>query len=86
MEKKLLAPRKIINVKGKIYYNESKQAWTNIKFTKEFLNEFPDLKEKRSSFSYKLKFFRDFIELEGMIKELKKNENTPILMWLYKES
>ena len=87
MEKKPLAPRKIINVKGKIHYNESKQAWSNIKLKRELINEFPQLKEKRANFSYELMFCRTSEDLEKALKELsKKGEIIPMLMLLYKES
>ncbi len=86
MENKPLTPRKIINVKGKIHYNESKQAWSNIKLKRELINEFPQLKEKRSNFSYELMFCRTSDDLNKALKELsKKGEIMPMLMFLYKE-
>ncbi len=86
MEKRPLDPRKIINVKGKIHYNESKQAWNTIKLKTEFLKEFQQLKEKRSKFSYELMFCRTVEELNKALKELsKKGEIMPMLMFLYKE-
>ena len=87
MEKKPLALRKIINVKGKIHYNESKQAWGNIKLKRELINEFPQLKEKRSAFSYQLIYHRDPKELQKVIQKMIKEgrEIMPILMFLYKE-
>ena len=36
---KTLSLRKIINVKGKIHYNESKQAWGNLLLKNELINE-----------------------------------------------
>ena len=53
-----LQPRTVINVKGKIHYGESNQAWNTIKLKSEFLNEFKQLKEKRSTFSYEMMFGR----------------------------
>lgn len=35
-------------------YGESNQAWNTIKLKSEFLNEFKQLKEKRSKFSYEI--------------------------------
>ena len=72
MEKKLLIPRKIINVKRKIHYNESKQAWSNIKLKRELINEFPQLKEKRANFSYELMFCRTLEDLDKALKEMSK--------------
>jgi len=86
MEKKPLIPRKIINVKGKMLYNESKQAWSNIKLKRELINEFPQLKEKRSNFSYELMFCRTSEDVNKALIELsKKEEVMPMLMLLYKE-
>ena len=55
---------------------------------KELFNEFPQLKEKRSKFSYQLIYHRDPKELEKAIKKLiKENPNfIPMLMYLYKEN
>jgi len=87
MEKKPLQPRKIINVKGKIHYNESKQAWSNIKLKRELINEFPQLKEKRSAFSYELTFCRTVEDVNKLIKKFAKTDDAvPLLMFLYKES
>jgi len=52
--RKPLAPRKVINVKGKVHYSESNQAWNVIQLRKEIIQEFPQLKEKRSKFAYKM--------------------------------
>jgi hypothetical protein len=84
--KKPLTPRTIINSEGKMHYSESSQAWNVLKLKKELFEEFPDLKQKRSAFSYELTYFRDLKELEQTIKKLDKEGNkVPILMWLYKE-
>ncbi len=86
LNKNPLLPRRIINVKGKLHYSESNQAWNIIKLKSEFLNEFRQLKEKRSKFSYEIVFGRTE---EEMIEAIKKiiNDKTlmPILMFLYKD-
>lgn len=88
MEKKQLTPRKVVDSEGKIAYSESAQAWNVIKLKKELFEEFPELKEKRSAFSYKLKFFRDKEELENAYKKFKgtKDKMMPMILWLYKEN
>jgi len=79
-------PRKIINVKGKVHYSESNQAWNTIKLKTEFLNEFKQLKEKRSSFSYEMMFGRTEEEMVEAIKRIIKDKTLmPILMFLYKD-
>jgi len=73
----------VVNITGKIHYSESNQAWNIIKLKQEFLNEFNQLKEKRSKFSYELVFSRS---VEELLKSLKENKNAiPVLMFLYKE-
>jgi len=88
MNKKTLSPRKLINSEGKILYSEGFQAWNIIRLKKELFEEFPELKEKRSKFSYKLIFHRTPEEFEKAVKELKKRneEVMPLMLWLFKES
>jgi len=87
MEKRPLSPRKIINVKGKLHYNESRQAWSNLLLKNELINEFPALKEKRSAFSYELMFCRTIEDLNKLIKKYAKNDEiVPLMLFLYKES
>ncbi|MCK4997093.1 hypothetical protein KAS08_02210 [Candidatus Pacearchaeota archaeon] len=82
-----LSPRKIINVKGRMHYSESNQAWNIIKFKSEFLNEFRQLKEKRSKFSYEMVFSRTEGEMiETMKKIIKDRTLMPVLMFLYKDN
>ena len=81
-----LTPRKIINIKGKVHYSESSQAWNTIKLKTEFLNEFHQLKEKRSKFSYEMIFGRTETEMVEAIKKIIKDKTLmPVLMFLYKE-
>ena len=83
---KPLKPRNIINVKGKVHYSESSQAWNTIKLKSEFLNEFQQLKEKRSKFSYEMIFGRTEAEMVEAIKKIIKDGTLmPILMFLYKD-
>jgi len=87
MDKRTLIPRKAVEIQGNVVYSESKQAWNTLIFRREFLNEFPQLKEKRSKFSYQLLFYRSAEDFEKLIKEFKKNkvDIMPVLMWIYKE-
>ena len=85
-EKKPLAPRKVINVEGKIHYSESNQAWNIIKLKHEFLNEFKQLKDKGSKFSYEMIFGRNEAEMIEALKMIMKDKKLmPILMFLYRE-
>jgi len=85
-EKKPLAPRKVVSVEGKVHYSESNQAWNIIKLKSEFLNEFKQLKEKRSQFSYEMLFGRNEEEMVEALKRIMDNKKLmPILMFLYRE-
>jgi len=87
MVKKTLTPRKIVNSEGKVHYSESNQAWNILKLKKEMFEEFPQLKEKRASFSYQLIYHRDVKEIEQTIKKMLKGNDrmVPLLLWLYKD-
>jgi len=86
MKKNPLTPRIVINSEGKVYYNESFQAWNTLKLKKELFAEFPQLMEKRSKFSYKLAYYRDYEKFLEEIKTLiKSGETMPLLIWLFKE-
>lgn len=82
---KPLIPRTIIDSEGKIYYSESFQAWNTIKLKKELFSEFPQLKEKRSKFLYKLNYFRKVEELQLQLKNIIKENGIPLLLWFYKD-
>ena len=85
MSKSALIPTNITQIKGKLSYSESLQAWNIIRFKKEFIKIFPKLKEKRSKFSYKLKHYREIREFKIAIKRAIKEENLPLLLWVFKE-
>lgn len=83
--KKPLTPRNFIDIYGKVIYSEGDQAWNLIRLKKEILNEFHQLKEKSSKFSYKIKYFRIYEEFQEEVKKIKKGEVLPMLVWFYKE-
>jgi len=66
-------PRTKINSEGKIAYSESFQAWNTLKLKKELFSEFPQLKEKRSKFSYRLVYHRNPKDLEKEVKGMVRN-------------
>ncbi|MFA4960246.1 MAG: hypothetical protein WC548_01135 [Candidatus Pacearchaeota archaeon] len=85
-DKTPLMPRKVVKVNGKVHYSESNQAWNTIKLKSEFLNEFQQLKEKRSQFSYEMIFGRNEEEMvEALRQIIRGGRLMPILMFLYKE-
>ena len=88
MDKRILTPRNLIKINGKLSYSESLQSWNTIRFKKELVKEFPQLNEKRSKFSYKVIYYRNFSEFEKAVKDLKnqKSESLPLLLFLYKDT
>jgi phage regulator Rha-like protein len=87
MERRTLIPRNVIDTTGSIYYDEKSGTWSIIRIKADLVKEFPQLKEKRSKFSYQLTYYRTIKELEKAIRALKnqKDASLPVMMWLYKE-
>jgi len=85
MERKSLIPRNVIEILGKLSYGESLGAWNTIRFKKELVKEFPQLEEKRSKFSYKVVYYKDLKGFEKTLKEVKREGNLPLLLWVFKE-
>ena len=86
MQKQTITPKSIIESKGRILYSESSQAWNLVRLKAEFLNNFHQLKEKTSKFSYNLIYYRTYEEFEKAVNELiKKGEVLPVLMFLKKD-
>ena len=86
MDNQILRPiKETLNIKGKISYSET-QGWNTIRLKKELTKEFPQLNAKRSSFSYKIIFHRDYKDLEKAVKKLKgEGEALPMLLFLKKD-
>lgn len=83
----VLRPKKDrVEVNGRISYQESTHSWSQLNLRKAILDEFPQLKERMSSFGYKLIFYQAYDQLEKFIKRLKEiGEPLPILVWFAKE-
>lgn len=86
MQKELI-PRKRIESEGKVAYSERFQAWNQIYLKKELFSEFPQLKEKRSKFSYKIVYYRSPEEILNEIKgSIKRGDKVmPLLVWIYRD-
>ncbi len=83
--KKPLEPRKTIDIDGKVAYSEGFQAWNTIQLKKELFSEFPQLKEKRSKFSYRIMLSRDHDSFMDIAKSQKDENAMPIMLWIYKD-
>lgn len=69
MDEKILQPsRTFIDLRGKIAYGDSSQSWSNIRLKRDIVNEFPELKNKKASFSYRMQFYRSYNDLVQAIK------------------
>ena len=87
MEEQILRPsRNEINAKGKMYYQAEDHAWNLIRIRKEVLNEFKQLKERRSKFAYNMLFYSEWIEFEKAMRKFKRESlPPPVLIWFVKE-
>ena len=83
---KILRPTKeAVVVRGKLFYSEGDRAWTNLRLKKEILQEYPYLKERRSSFVYFMKMHRSHEELKKELAELEKQGAIPIIFFLARD-
>lgn len=81
----LTPTKEVLVIEGKISYSESSQAWNVLKMKKEIFHIFPQLKEKRSGFSYHMVVPRSLKEAEQKFDEIKEDENkVPILLFFEK--
>jgi hypothetical protein len=78
----LLSPmRDLVEITGPMTYNESAQAWNIIRLRKDILHEFPDLKDKRTLFNYKLIIPRNPQAIKKLMEESSKSQNVlPIFL------
>jgi len=80
-----LVARTSVESEGKVAYSESSQAWSVLRLKKGLVSEFPQLKEKRSKFCYRLVYYRDLEELKKAVGGIDKNEGMPMLLWLMRD-
>jgi hypothetical protein len=80
-----LNARSFLECWGKVIYSESKGCFCIIKFQNDFIREFPQLSEKRSSIGYCCKYGRNPKETEKILKDLLKQGINPVLMFLYRD-
>ncbi len=87
MEEKVLRPqRNKLEIKGKLSYIESTHSWSLMSLRKPVIEEFPQLKERSSTFGYKMTFYYEPKDLEKAFNKLKREgEALPILLWFVKE-
>ncbi len=84
MKSQTLRPQKeTLEINGKLSYRESLRAWNTIRFKKELMAEFPDLKDRTARVGYNLVLHRDFVSFERDIRKLKRENGViPFLISL----
>jgi len=76
----------VINLIGPILYSPGSRAWNTIRIKKDLMFKFPQLKEKRAKFFYKMILHKDYKELEKALRKMKRiGESVPILFFLYRK-
>lgn len=85
LDKIWLRPWNILNIEGNLAYSDTFHAWNILRFKKEILTEFPQLREKKSQLFYALSFVKTYEDLITYLNKLKKeNKPLPLLLWFYK--
>jgi len=85
---RFLSPiKETVEIKGKLFYSDSDQAWNLIRIKKELLHEFPHLKEKDiEGLVYYMKLYRNYGELKQFVESLEKSSATiPIVLFIGQE-
>lgn len=84
----ILSPgSRILEINGKLFYHESSQAWSLLRLKKDLLHKFPQLRDKSSSFGYKMIMHDKIEDLKEMIRNLEKSGGKiPVLLFFCKES
>lgn len=81
-DKLLLPLQDALTIRGKIIYYENAQAHSLIRLTRDVLSQYPQLREKQSSFSYIMKVPRTREEVKRQLKEIEKNPSKfPIFLF-----
>ena len=74
-------------IKGRISYNESAQAWSILRLHKAILEEFKELKDKKGIFDYEMVLFYSYEQLELFMKTIKSaGKVPPLLLWIGKRA
>jgi len=71
-----------LEIKGEISYTEGRRAWNLIRMKEILLKEFPQLKERREKFGYKMVMHRSPEELKKFTSKMNKEDAIPILLYL----
>ncbi len=82
---KILKPKhETLELQGKISYSEGHRAWNLLRLKHDLLKEFPQLKQRREKFGYKMVMHRSLEDLKKAISQLKKEDAVPIFLFFGK--
>lgn len=85
-EKILLPLQEVLMIRGKVIYHENAQAHNVIRLSRDVLLQYPQLREKDSSFSYTMILPRTREEVKQQLKNFrKKTKMFPIFLFLERE-
>jgi len=71
-----------LDLSGNTPYGESQYAWNGIRFKKESLDEFSQLRKRSGRFKYKMTLHRSYEELKKAISQMEKKAiPIPLLMF-----
>ena len=60
--------------------------WNTIRFKRQILEEFPQLRDRGTIIRYKLVFYKTYEELANAVEELKEGDiGLPLVLYLYKD-
>jgi hypothetical protein len=83
--KQLIPKTEFPELVGKLTYCEGNRCWNTIRLRKEIMGLFPQLREKRSSFGYKMKICLNYGDLLKTIRLMeKRKEAIPILLTFHR--
>lgn len=75
-----------LEAKGVVSYDNNARCWNTIRVRKNFIKQFPQLKQRRTQFSYKMIFYASYEELKKAVERMEKSRKAlPILLYLVQE-
>ena len=78
--------RETLEILGKLSYGEGTRSWNTIRFKQDILKEFPQLKQRRERFGYKMIMYRTYKELLKKLKKMEEEKEViPIFLYLVRE-
>ncbi len=78
--------KEVIVSSGSVSYSEGERAWNTVRFKKEFLQEFPQLRNRLFRTSYHAVVYHSYDLLEKEVKDIvDKKRPLPVLLFFEQE-